>query len=116
MPSQGSRVRIRLRRLNEIQKFIRTRKDRPCADCGLSYPYYVMDFDHRDPSTKLFQLSHSRQGRRTLLAVAAEIEKCDVVCANCHRQRTYEQSLGRFGGSRLGVRRSLPPGVPSNAQ
>lgn len=60
-------------------------KDMPCADCGKRYPPYVMDFDHL--GEKNFALSKV-QGRsaRTLTVEAA---KCDVVCANCHRERTH---------------------------
>jgi hypothetical protein len=29
-------------------------KDRPCADCQIRYPHYVMDFDHREGVEKLF--------------------------------------------------------------
>lgn len=60
-------------------------KDMPCDDCDVKYPSYVMDFDHR--GDKRFTLSKV-QGRsaRTLIVEAA---KCDVVCANCHRERTH---------------------------
>lgn len=62
-------------------------KDVPCMDCGGTYPTSVMDFDHRDPSEKSFTISQKRQcGLQMLLA---EIAKCDVVCANCHRIRTH---------------------------
>lgn len=63
---------------------IREAKSAPCADCGQTYPYYVMDFDHRD--NKEFTLGNYRSmGRKQILS---EIAKCDVVCANCHRERT----------------------------
>ena len=67
-------------------------KARPCADCGILYPYYVMDFDHRDGATKSFSL-HSVH-RVTKRAIMQEIAKCDVVCANCHRERTHQRRLG----------------------
>jgi hypothetical protein len=47
-----------------------------------------MDFDHRDPRTKAFDLgSASRTG--SLKRTKEEAAKCDVVCALCHRYRTY---------------------------
>lgn len=64
---------------------IREAKARPCADCGQPFPLCVMDFDHVR-GTKLFSLSSA--GQRALATVLAEIAKCDVVCANCHRIRT----------------------------
>lgn len=72
------------------QALIREAKDKPCADCGVKYPYYVMQFDHR--GDKLFHIaSFSITGR--LAVLLAEIAKCDVVCANCHAERTHQQRL-----------------------
>lgn len=61
-------------------------------DCGISYPSYVMDFDHRDPSEKEFGLATSG-ATYALSRIKLEIEKCDIVCANCHRERTHKQRL-----------------------
>ena len=66
---------------------IEAAKDRPCMDCGVHYPPYVMDFDHRDPKTKTFGIASGKTYTSTRLQ--QEILKCDVVCANCHRERTH---------------------------
>jgi hypothetical protein len=50
----------------------------------------VLDFHHRDPSQKLFQVCQSAVGRRTE-AILAEMAKCTVLCANCHRRKTHGQ-------------------------
>ena len=61
----------------------------PCVDCGEADPI-VLEFDHRDPEikdgevTKL--LSYASWDR-----IVIEMEKCDVVCSNCHRKRTSKQ-------------------------
>lgn len=60
-------------------------------DCGVHYPSYVMDFDHRDPSTK-------KGGVGKFVSVGwkslkEEIAKCDLVCANCHRERTWGDNI-----------------------
>jgi hypothetical protein len=70
---------------------VREAKSQPCADCGIRYPYYVMDFDHRDGASKQFALNSVH--RKTKQAILREIEKCDVVCSNCHRERTYQRRL-----------------------
>lgn len=75
------------------RELIRLAKSRPCADCGIQYPYYVMDFDHRDASTKSFMLSDVPRATRTSLV--NEIAKCDVVCSNCHRERTQQRKAWR---------------------
>lgn len=72
----------------EAQALLRTMKDVPCADCGIQYPPYVMDFDHRPGETKLFNVA-SGPSRASMPAFLREVAKCDVVCANCHRERTH---------------------------
>ena len=72
-----------------LRSFIRMEKDKPCKDCGKRYAWYVMDFDHlRD---KEFNLSIAVNKLRSLKLVQLEIAKCDVVCANCHRERTFNR-------------------------
>ena len=78
-----------LRSYAKRRAFVRPMKSRPCADCGIQYPYYVMDFDHRDGALKSFALN--RVERATMRAIMWETEKCDVVCANCHRERTQQR-------------------------
>ena len=72
------------------RKFLNVCKGVPCMDCGISYPPYVMDFDHRDPTVKSFGLGPSPLSK-TLEEIKLEVAKCDVVCANCHRIRSYER-------------------------
>lgn len=68
---------------------IRAAKDKPCADCDGRYPYYVMQFDHLDRSDKKFNIGQI--GPTIGMArVLNEIAKCDVVCANCHAERTHQ--------------------------
>jgi hypothetical protein len=56
----------------------------PCVDCGESDPV-VLEFDHL--ADKLFDIGQSLP-YRNWQSILAEIAKCDVVCANCHRRRT----------------------------
>ena len=75
-----------------MMNYIRDIKDVPCKDCGIKYCQYVMEFNHRDPLQKTFNISTMAQ-RGSLKKMIEEIAKCDVVCANCHRLRTAK-SLG----------------------
>lgn len=77
------------RRRLELQDFLRDLKSStPCVDCQKIYPYYVMDFDHlRDKAKVVSRIV--RSGSMTLLM--AEIAKCELVCANCHRLRTFSR-------------------------
>ena len=63
--------------------------DHPCVDCGLSDPV-LLDFDHRDPCAKLSEVARLAS-RKPWPQVLAEIQKCDVRCANCHRRKTARQ-------------------------
>jgi hypothetical protein len=58
-----------------------------CKDCGVT-DFAVLEFDHRDPATKVRDISSLAGGAGSWRAIEAEIAKCDVVCANCHRKRT----------------------------
>jgi hypothetical protein len=67
---------------------LRRLKDRPCKDCGGIFPYYVMEFDHVR-GKKLHDVGHMR--RHTPGRIRAEAAKCDLVCSNCHRIRTFKR-------------------------
>ena len=64
--------------------------DHPCVDCGESDPR-CLEFDHRDPGTKTANVATLVQRAGAWKVILAEIEKCDVRCANCHRRRTSGQ-------------------------
>ena len=84
------RVRARQRAAVEL---LRTLRDVPCADCGNRFPSHVMDFDHTRGSRSFWLLQ--RAGSVSQERLVAELEKCDVVCANCHRARTNLRALER---------------------
>lgn len=65
-----------------------------CADCGTSDPR-VLEFDHlRDKRGAISKMALDFAWN----VIEAEIAKCDVVCANCHRIRTYSrQATWRSG-------------------
>jgi hypothetical protein len=58
----------------------------PCIDCGEADPV-VLEFDHLDPALKEFNIGQALS-HRAWSSIVAEIEKCEVVCSNCHRRRT----------------------------
>jgi hypothetical protein len=79
-----------------LRNIMREQKAKPCADCGKEFPFYVMDFDHRDGEEKMAHVSKLVQ-RMNLQRLLNEIAKCDVVCSNCHRIRNYQREQ-RFSG------------------
>ncbi len=82
---------INLRRRHDRYAQIKNLKEAsPCLDCGQHFPYFVMDFDHRDRKSKTRDVSAMVKQMFAWPTVLAEIEKCDLVCTNCHRLRTYK--------------------------
>lgn len=62
----------------------------PCSICGESDPV-VLEFHHRDPKNKDDTVASLVRIRASSAKVMAEIEKCDVLCANCHKRVTANQ-------------------------
>jgi len=76
----------------KIRAIVDDIKSVPCMDCGGTFPPIAMQFDHKDPSQKLDSVARLVNNTHSLEKVLAEIEKCDIVCANCHLIRTYKIS------------------------
>lgn len=76
------------KREQELKNWISKLKDKPCVDCGKSYPPYVMHFDHLKDKEFNVSQGYRLKGHK---AVLLEIEKCDLVCANCHAERTHRR-------------------------
>ena len=78
-----------------LRKIVLDAKDKPCTDCHKTYPSYVMDFDHVR-GKKRFDICRayhtSLSGPNVLID---EINKCEVVCSNCHRIRTHLRKANR---------------------
>jgi hypothetical protein len=72
-----------------MKDLIKRTKDVPCQDCGVKYPSYVMDFDHIHDKIKMINDFVRNAACNQLVE---ELKKCEVVCANCHRQRTYDRN------------------------
>lgn len=77
---RGMRAKLKFNKKKFINDYLLTH---PCVDCGERDPV-VLEFDHRDPSIKEGRVSDMSKQK-----VGAEIEKCDVRCANCHRKRHH---------------------------
>jgi len=91
---QMARVTPGNRRAREaINNYVDQVKSRPCADCGGHFPPFIMDFDHVR-GEKAADISRLRGARASRARLEAELAKCEVVCANCHRRRTQLRLLG----------------------
>jgi hypothetical protein len=82
-----ARARAKVVRRERVAYLVEYLRAHPCVDCGEGDPL-VLEFDHlRD---KAFNISEGLVDRGWQ-AVLAEIAKCEVVCANCHRRRTAQR-------------------------
>ena len=97
---QMAYVNARRRRLSEqIRLFLLDYlKSHPCRVCGIDNPV-VLEFHHKNPQEKKYNIAHLIHRGCTLEVVKKEVEKCDVLCANCHRietasEHTWYKNLG----------------------
>ena len=71
------------RRHKTSEWFLELKKTLSCKNCG-DDRHYVLDLHHRDPNKKDICLANTRSwGKERILG---EMKKCDVLCANCHRE------------------------------
>ena len=86
-----AQARVRHERLMEWYR--RLKAETPCADCGANFHPAAMQWDHLPGTEKLIEVSLlvRRDSPRLL---RREIEKCELVCANCHAVRSYERQHG----------------------
>ena len=74
-----------------LAQYLKNLKEKnPCMDCKISYPYYVMDFDHvrGTKQANVAELISTLSKKR----IDLEIAKCEIVCSNCHRMLHKEIS------------------------
>ncbi len=66
-------------------------KSNPCTDCSNSFSVFCMEFDHRPGTDKVCDVC-DMIGYHSLDTILEEIQKCDLVCRNCHRVRTANRA------------------------
>ena len=64
---------------------IRVKAESACIECGEDHPA-CLDFHHRDPATKFFPVSNAPTRKVSIARLQKEIDKCDILCSNCHRK------------------------------
>jgi len=85
---KNSKERNILIREENRQNIFNFLKNKECVDCGESN-ILVLEFDHKDPSLKLFNVTDSLDSSwKTILK---EIDKCEIRCCNCHKIKTHKQ-------------------------
>ncbi len=92
------------RRLNKIKEFVRNHKEKHgCKNCG-NKDYRVIDF-HHCKGAKEFEIAMAVARHCSIDKISKEIEKCECLCANCHRIETHENR--KLGVVKLGITSAL---------
>jgi hypothetical protein len=88
---QPDKTKVRTKTLETaIREMVREYKENnPCADCGNKYSYWIMQFDHLPGVTKLFNIANFKSYTKDIDVVISEMAKCELVCANCHANRSF---------------------------
>lgn len=60
-----------------------------CTQCGENHPA-CLDFHHDDPSQKKYSISQMIWNSVSKQKIQEEIDKCTVLCANCHRKLHWD--------------------------
>lgn len=81
------------KRMVEYQDIMRELKQEPCLFCGKTYHFSAMDYHHKDPKEKYKDIAVLVKGMAAMKTIKAEIEKCVLVCSNCHRTHHYFEKL-----------------------
>ena len=80
--------------IEKTKEFVNNYKEeKGCFKCG-DKRHYVLDFHHVDDSDKEFNIANKVNRGISIQTIMLEINKCEVVCANCHRELHYLERIG----------------------
>lgn len=92
--SKNSKLRLRLK----SQEWFESYKDSiqyECVHCGEKHPA-CLQFHHRSTEDKIDSISHMVSGAKPIALIQAEINKCDLLCSNCHLKVHWSEKNGPF--------------------
>lgn len=90
---EQKRREARVKRI-ERRNYVKVLKEQTgCVDCGIK-DFRILEFDHlpSESTKKLYAVSDMVATGHSMKTFLAEIAKCEIVCANCHRIRTWNRS------------------------
>ena len=80
------------KRRDANHEFVNGLKSKPCTDCGETFHPAAMQFDHIANNKRrcISEMVGRGYAQETILK---EVEKCELVCGNCHAVRTHVRSV-----------------------
>lgn len=100
---EKEKARIKALKVKRTKEYNDFKSSLKCILCGENHPSTIQ-FHHLDPSTKDFGISSSFLTKSNA-RIKKELEKCVVLCANCHFKEHYE--LKKTGKSLLGIKKDI---------
>jgi hypothetical protein len=64
-----------------------------CQKCGYNRNYAALCFHHRDPTLKIFEVELNKISCLSQERVNAEVQKCDILCHNCHIETHFPKYM-----------------------
>ena len=96
---EENKDKIKLRYLKKKEKYkwiLEFKTTQGCLRCGENDPD-CLDFDHIDPTTKEYKIADMVHSSLSKEVIMREIDKCQVLCANCHRKKTAKDRREKYG-------------------
>lgn len=93
-PWRAKGIKAMATKRQTILKRYNKAKAESCLDCGIEYSPWIMQFDHRPDEQKIANVCKIAYSTLDIKKLNAEINKCNILCANCHANRTYLRRLG----------------------
>ena len=86
-----------INRVKERKEYVRGKKSVGCCRCP-EKDIACLDFHHIDPATKKYTIAHMITSGKSIKTIEAEIEKCIVLCRNCHAKHHHNEDPGNHKG------------------
>lgn len=82
-------IERRIKKKTEFDNYIKS-LGLKCKECGINHPA-VLDFHHINPNDKKYTISYLKWSGCSFETIKKEIDKCDILCSNCHRIFHYNK-------------------------
>lgn len=89
------RNKLKLRRIDNAKWLWEYKKDKKCAHCGFSHPAALI-FHHINKEEKYHEISFMLINGWSQKKILEEINKCEILCSNCHMIHHHETDIRRI--------------------
>ena len=86
--AEKNKAKCKRQRAEKREYLNKVKLEKGCEICGYRSHPAALHFDHIDPATKSFGIGDTNRGWELMFL---EIEKCRILCANCHAIHTTEE-------------------------